>query len=80
MSMYDTDLDRCPANHQPMSPVSYLERAALTYPDRVAVIHGPDRISYRQLWENCRRLGSGLAGLGIDHGDTVSVLLSNTKR
>ncbi|ASM75187.1 MULTISPECIES: acyl-CoA synthetase [Roseobacteraceae] len=78
MSIYDTDLDRCPANHQPMSPLSYLERAALTYPERVAVIHGPDRISYRQLWENCVRLGSGLVGLGIGHGDTVSVLLSNT--
>ena len=40
MSAYLRDLDRNPANHQPLTPLGFLERAAAAYPDRVAVIHG----------------------------------------
>ncbi|MBY6089411.1 acyl-CoA synthetase [Maritimibacter alkaliphilus] len=78
MTKYDEGLAPCPANHQPMTPISYLERAALTYPDHLAVVHGSQRTSYAQLWENCRRLASALVRHGIGRGDTVSVLLSNT--
>ncbi|QRZ14350.1 acyl-CoA synthetase (plasmid) [Paracoccus methylovorus] len=78
MTKYDQGLDRLAANHQPMTPISYLQRAARTSPDHPAVIHGRQHHSYARLWSDCRRLASALAGRGIGRGDTVSVILSNT--
>ena len=48
-SAYDTGLDRNPANHQPLSPLGFLERAAAVFPDRIAVVHGDLRRPYREL-------------------------------
>ncbi len=76
-SAYDIGLDRNPANHQPLTPLGFLERAAATFPDRTAVIHGNLRRSYRDLYARSRQLGSALARLGIARGDTVSVMLPN---
>ncbi len=78
MTIYDEGLDRTAANFQPMTPISYLRRAALTYPDHPAVIHGNQRQTYAQLWSDCCKLASALTRRGIGRGDTVSVLLSNT--
>ena len=39
-SPYDTDLDRTPANYQPLTPLSFLARTASAHPDIVAIIHG----------------------------------------
>ncbi|MFU0505025.1 acyl-CoA synthetase [Pseudaminobacter sp. NGMCC 1.201702] len=77
-SIYDNGLDRNPANHQPLTPLTYLERAAATYPDQVAVIHGGLRLTYRDFWRRARQLGSALSKQGIGKGDTVTVMLSNT--
>ncbi len=75
---YDTDLDRNPANHQPLTPLGFLERAAAIFPHHTAVIHGPLRRSYAEFYARTRRLASALAQRGIKRGDTVSVLLANT--
>ncbi len=75
---YDQDLDRNPANFQPLTPLTFLERAAQVYPDRVAIIHGGLRRSYREFHARSCRLGSALARLGIGRGDTVAVMLANT--
>ncbi len=75
---YEIDLDRNPANYQPLTPLTFLERSAAVFPDHVAVIHGNQRITYRSFYERARRLGSALAKRGIGKGDTVSVMLSNT--
>ena len=77
-TIYDRDLDRNPANHQPLTPLGYLDRAARVFPDHVAVIHGPLRRSYAELYARCRRLASALAAHGIGRGDTVAALLANT--
>jgi fatty-acyl-CoA synthase len=77
-SIYDTDLDKNPANYQPLTPLSFLERAAGVHPDRIAVIHGPLKRNYRDLYARARRLASALAQRGIGRGDTVSVMLPNT--
>jgi fatty-acyl-CoA synthase len=77
-SIYDTHLDKNPANYQPLTPLSYLERAAGVHPDKIAVIHGPLRRNYRDLYARARRLASALAQRGIGRGDTVSVMLPNT--
>ncbi len=77
-TIYDHGLDRNPANHQPLTPLTFLERAAAVFPDRTAVIHGGLRRSYRDLYARCRRLASALSAHGIGRGDTVAVMLANT--
>ena len=75
---YDLDLGRNAANHQPLTPLTYLERAAKVFPDHTAIIHGESRTTYRDFWRRSLRLASALAGRGIGKGDTVTVMLSNT--
>ena len=77
-SPYDTDLDRNPANFQPLTPLSFLERAASVFPDQTAIIHGPLRRNYREFYARTRRLASALQQRGIGRGDTVSAVLANT--
>ena len=74
---YDLDLDRNPANFQPLTPIAMLERAAVTFPEVTAIIHGQGRWTYRAFYERSRRLASALARHGIGRGDTVSVMLPN---
>jgi fatty-acyl-CoA synthase len=78
MSAYDKDLDKNPANFQPLTPLSFLERSAAVYPDRIAIIHGKARTTYREFYARCRKLGSALARHGLGKGDSVSVLMANT--
>lgn len=75
---YEQDLGKNPANYQPLTPLSFLERSAAVYPQRTAIIHGRQRITYAQFYDRARQLGSTLASRGIGRGDTVSVMLSNT--
>ena len=77
-SPYETDLGKTAANFQALTPLSFLERTAATYPDQMAVIHGGLRRNYRELYARTRRLASALIGLGIGPGDTVSAMLANT--
>ena len=77
-SAYDTDLDRNPANYQPLTPLPFLERAAAVFPDRTAIIHGPLRRSYAEFYARSRRLASALAQRGIGQSDTVAAMLPNT--
>ena len=75
---YNTGLDRNPANFQPLTPLSFLERAATVFPDHTAIVHGPLRRSYAEFYARSRRLASALTKNGIGRGDTVSVMLPNT--
>ena len=74
---YRQDLDRNAANHVPLSPISLVEWAADVFPERCAVIHGPLRYSWSQMFARARRLASVLAAHDIGPGDTVSVVLPN---
>ena len=74
---YRTGLDRNPANHVALSPLSFLARAAEVYPQRTAVIYGERRLTWAQTYQRCRRLASALAGLGIGTGDTIAVMAPN---
>jgi fatty-acyl-CoA synthase len=78
MTPYDIDLDRNPANFQPLTPLSFLERAASIFPDRTAIIHGRLHRSYAEFYARARRLAGALAKRGIKRGDTVSAVLANT--
>jgi fatty-acyl-CoA synthase len=77
-SIYDRGLERNTANFQPLTPLTFLERAAKAYPDQTAIIHGGLRLSYRDFWRRSLRLASALAQKGIGKADTVTVMLSNT--
>ena len=76
-SIYDLGLDKNPANYAALSPVSFLGRSAEVYPDRLAVVHGAIRRTWRETDERARRLASALQRRGIGHGDTVAAMLPN---
>ena len=65
------------SNHQALTPLSFLERAATVYPERTAIIHGPQRQSWAQTYRRCVRLASALHKRGISQGDTVAYLAPN---
>ena len=77
MSIYEQGLAPAPVNHLALTPLSFIERTASIYPDRLAVIHGAIRRDWRETYRRCRRLASALAGRGIGQGDTVAVMLPN---
>jgi len=76
--IYDLDLPKNPANYRPLTPLTFLERAADVYPDYIAIIHGALRRTYRDFHARSKKLASALAKRGIGRGDTVAVLLANT--
>jgi fatty-acyl-CoA synthase len=75
---YDTDLERNAANFQPLTPLSFLARAASVYPDVTAIVHGKRSWNYQQFYARARQLASALTRRGVKRGDTVSVMLANT--
>jgi fatty-acyl-CoA synthase len=75
---YDTDLSRNAANFQPLTPLSFLARAAQVYPDQTAIVHGARSWTYREFYARARRLASALIKRGIKRGDTVAAVLANT--
>src|SRR5262245_45239429 len=77
-SPYDTDVDRNPANFQPLSPLTLEQRAGSEVHDHTAVINGKLRRSYAELYARARRLASALTKRGIGRRDSVSVLAANT--
>jgi len=76
-SIYEQGLDKGPANFQPLTPLTLIERAAAVFPDRVAVIHGERRTSWAETYARARQLGSALAKRGIGVGDTVAIMSPN---
>ena len=77
MTDFTSGLARTPANHRPLTPLSFLSRSAAVYPDRTAWIHGAARASYREFAARCRRLAAALAARGVGPGDTVAVMAPN---
>ena len=76
-SDYDA-LPRVPANHQPLTPLLFLERTAQVFPAHIAVVHGRIRRSYAELRGRCVQLAHALHLRGLTRGDTVAALLPNT--
>ena len=81
-SMFDQDLPPTAANFAAMSPLSFIERTAQVYPNRLAVVHGWGAQTVRQTWsqtyDRCRQLASALVQNGVGKNDTVAVMLPNT--
>ena len=74
---YELGLGENPANHTPLTPLGFIERAAFVYPKRIATVQGPLRRTWAETYARCRRLGSALHRRGIGMGDTVAVMLPN---
>ena len=78
-NFFDLGLDRNPANYQPLTPLTFLERAATVFPQHPSIVHGAVRMNYADFYRRARQLGSALSTrFGIGRGDTVSVILANT--
>ena len=77
MNPYEHGLERNAANYAALTPVSFLAKAAYVYPDRVAVVHGNLRRTWRETYERSRRLASALARRGVKRGETVAAMLPN---
>src|SRR5205085_5871304 len=76
-SQYDIGLDKTPANHVPLTPLSFLARSAAVYPDHVSTVYEGRSFTWSETYERCRRVASYLAGRGIGEGDTVAAMLPN---
>ena len=77
-SIYEHGLDKNAANFSPITPISFIERAAKIYPNKVAVIHGGLKRTWSQTYSRTRQLASALIKAGVGVGDTVAVMLPNT--
>ena len=73
----ETGLERCEANFVPLTPLSFLKRAAHVYPDREALVYRGTRRTYAEYHDRVTRLASALVKLGIEPGDVVATLLPN---
>ncbi len=78
MAIYDQGLEKNPANFTALTPLSFLPKAAAVYPDRIAVIHGARRFTWREFYGRTRRLAAALALRGVGRGTTVAAMLANT--
>jgi fatty-acyl-CoA synthase len=76
-SPYEVGLDKVDANYTPLSPLSFIERAAAVYPAHASLVHGEQRFTWSQTYARCRRLASALTQRGIGLGDTVAVMAAN---
>jgi fatty-acyl-CoA synthase len=74
---FEQNLERNPANYAPLTPLSFLERAASVYPDQASVIHGAQRFTWKETYARSRRLASALSRRGIGVGHTVAAMLPN---
>lgn len=74
----ESGLDKCAANHTPLTPLSHLQRAARIFPDREAVVDRKRRLTYAEFHARVSRLASALAGLEVGPGDVVATLMPNT--
>ncbi|MBN9572133.1 MAG: AMP-binding protein [Alphaproteobacteria bacterium] len=80
LSPYDQGLERNAANYQPLTPLSFLERAAQVFPDHIAIVHGQSRFTYSEFYARSRRLASALVKAGVKKNDTVAAMTKARRR
>ena len=77
MSIFETGLQKNSANYVPLSPVSFLRRAAQIVPEHTAIIDGKRKYTYSEFWQRSSKLASALNNRGIGSGDCVAILAGN---
>jgi fatty-acyl-CoA synthase len=73
----ETGLEKCAANYTPLTPLSFLTRAADVFASREAMVYGATRRTYSDYRDRVSRMASALAGLGVQPGDVVATILPN---
>lgn len=76
-SIFDRGLDICGANFEQLTPLSFIDRTAAVFPDRLAIVHGPVRRTWADTYARTRALASALNKRGIGKNDTVAIVASN---
>ncbi len=72
------NLPKTPANYTPLTPVSFIHRTALTFPDHTAIIYDDLRRSWSETYRRCKQLASALTRAGLQKGDVVGFMATNT--
>ena len=78
MSSYDINLDKNKANHIPLTPLTFLERAKDVYPNYEAIVYEDRKYTWTEVYKRAVKFASALSKIGISKGDTVSFLAFNT--
>ena len=76
-NQYDLGLTKTPANYVPLTPLSFLARAAAVYPNHTSAVYEGRAFTWSETYTRCRRFASFLASRNIGHGDTVAAMLPN---
>ena len=77
-NIYESNLSKCDANYQPLSPISFLVRTKEIFPNKAAVIYEKKTTTYELFFKRCKKLASALVNYGVTKGSTVSILCPNT--
>ena len=77
-NQYNQGLAKNQANYVPLSPLTFVKRAAFVYPTKTSVVYGAKRYNWKQTYERSCQLAAALHQHGIGEGDTVSIMGFNT--
>ncbi|NYT85438.1 AMP-binding protein [Pollutimonas harenae] len=75
---YQHGLDKSAANYSSLTPISFLQRSAGIFPNKLAVVDDDMMLTYAEFYRRCRSMASALSNIGVKAGDTVSLLCFNT--
>ncbi len=70
--------EKTSANHVSLTPLSFIQRTADIFPERIAVIYEDREYSWSETYKRARQLASALKKKGITPGDTISIMAANT--
>lgn len=76
-SIFEQYLPPTEANYVALTPISFLQRTAFVYPNKIATVNGDIRRDWSQVYQRCSRFASALQKRGIGKGDTVSIIAPN---
>lgn len=76
-NQYDLGLAKTPANYVPLTPLSFLARAAAVYPNHTSTVYEGGTFTWSETYTRCRRFASFLASRNIGRGDTIAAMLPN---
>ncbi len=77
-NIFESDLNKCDANYQPLSPITFLKRTAEIFPNKKAIIYDDKTYTYASFFKRSTKLASALTNIGVKKGSTVSILCPNT--
>ncbi|KAL2551252.1 putative acyl-activating enzyme 5 [Forsythia ovata] len=66
-----------PANSSPLTPLTFLERAAVVYGDCTSIVYNATTYTWFDTYNRCLRVASAIKSFGIERGHVVSVVAQN---